>query len=111
MSGKDYLMSLIRRMEDDGCRVSVEWGHADGYWDVVFDKIDTRLSVRIDETTGAVDLNSGYDEHTASWDVENSLFRQVKDQVESALVEALRDNDQPEYAAFKARFAPSNPSI
>jgi len=91
--------------------VTVEWGHVDPYWDVFVN--DTRcISVRIDEATGAVSLNPGYGPHSVLHAAEVTAFQRHRDEIEAALVEALRNNDQEEYAAFKDRFAPPlSPSI
>jgi len=87
--------------------VTVEWGHMDPYWDVFVAGYATPISVRIDEATGKVSLNPGYDPHTALYDHEITLFQRNRVGIEAALSETLRDNDQPEYAAFRSRFSTS----
>jgi len=88
--------------------VTVEWGHIDPYWDVFVIGFSSPISVRIDEATGGVSLNPGYQPHTALYDHEVTLFQRNREGIVAALAETLRDNDQPEYEAFRARFASSS---
>jgi len=102
--------------------VTVQWGEAGTFWDAYFSEgamtkcgigpggID-RISVKINRFTGAVELNPGYEERSAEYGDELYLFRQNEDGIVAALVEELRHNDQPEYDAFRSKFASSSLTV
>lgn len=82
--------------------VTVAWGHADQFWDVTFEE-GVGLSVHVDEATGAVTLNRGYAPGSREDAREEGLFNEHQSEIEGQLLAALADNEDPGYAAFKAR--------
>ncbi len=97
--------------------VHVSPGGAEQYWDVSFpdDVLDatesreagsdelTGILVHVCPDTGDVALSAGFDERSAPGRDELSLFRRHEDRIEAAILDKVRGDADPGYAAFLAR--------
>jgi len=100
--------------------VHVQYGGAEQFWDAspppsayedagVGREEMSSISVHVDPEDGEVSLNAGYEPDSRLGRGERSLFDELRDEIEQALLRRLQGDEDPGYAAFLARHAAPSP--